>query len=168
MKDEQRARRFAELNGWKLSKSSFGLRLLAGLPRKRGALSALDDLHPGNGQTGRLFDHCSFYRMDRVPVAIVSQPYAEATTIEQARAKAAVYALEVLTPPLSPAGWHYPGRTEMFVFVRRGTPVSWLPEQIEPAMFERFKTEYEAEQSERMRLYNKRTARITARKEAQS
>jgi hypothetical protein len=68
------------------------------------------------------------------------------------------YGLIALSPPIANAGWRVPGRTECFVFVRPGTEVRWLPEQMQQDLYEKFVEEYEKFQRQRIQEFERHGA----------
>jgi hypothetical protein len=127
------AGKFAALNGWRHSKTSFNLGQLAGLDRFGG-----DD-----GYRSGVSDHCFYFRepaRSYRPVALVSQPY----ELRGPDRLADECGLVVRVPPILKSGWLYPGRTYMLVFVRPGAEVRWLREQVVAGAFERLVAEHEA------------------------
>lgn len=105
---------FGKLNGWTQT----------GMTR-----NLLDELMPNYMITREIFDHIICYNQNRKPVAIVSQPYPNMTTVSDARSFADQAHLELHIPIVPEASIHYPNVTSFFVFTRPGTNVEWLPEQ---------------------------------------
>jgi hypothetical protein len=131
------ARAFASLNGWSQTTKAFSFLQLAGLGRKRS-----DDVMPvcwrGDQDPAHVLDHVLWFKQNGKPVAIITMPYHN--KIADAERLAANYGLVVAAPPLRESGWHLPGRngTRCYAFVRPETSVKWLPEQSEPAAFEKW------------------------------
>jgi hypothetical protein len=50
---------------------------------------------------------------------------------EVAQSIGSEFGLAVQTPPRGRRGWHYPGLTYCYAFVRPGTEVRWLSEQLQ-------------------------------------
>jgi hypothetical protein len=121
------AQAFADLNGWRISKSYFGTRTLAngGVHSNIGYRGGFDPLEPHMA-----FDHPIHFRERQRPyrtIAIVGQPYG--TPVEDARRIAADLGLVLSAPPNLTACWHNPGDCRFLVFTRPGTQVRFLPEQ---------------------------------------
>jgi hypothetical protein len=112
---------FATLNGWVPTDYQFTFNQLAGRTRTRDVMEM-----PIRYGADEVLDHIFWFRRERKPVAVVSQPY----NGDRLRAQelAARYGLIMLAPPLINAGCWHPGEngTECFVFVRPGTEVRWL------------------------------------------
>ena len=134
------ARTFAKLNGWSQTERAFSFRQLAGLGRKHS-----DDVMPvctrGDQDPDNVLDHLYWFKQNGKPVAIITMPYhGELADTEKL---AENYGLVVATPPIQESGWHLPGHngTHCYAFMRPGTSVKWLPEQSEPAAFEKMAAE---------------------------
>jgi hypothetical protein len=131
------ARAFASLNGWSWTERAFSFRQLAGLGRKHS-----DDLMPacrrGDQDPDHVLDHLYWFKQNGKPVAIITMPYH--TELADAEKLVQGYGLVVATPPIRESGWHLPGRngTHCYAFMRPETCVKWLPEQSEPAAFEKW------------------------------
>jgi hypothetical protein len=131
------ARTFASLNGWSWTEKAFSFRQLAGLSRKRG-----DDAVPvyrrGDQDPDRVLDHLYWFKQNGKPAAIITMPYHG--ELADAEKLAENYGLIVATPPIAESGWHLPGHngTHCYAFVRPGTSLKWLPEQSDPAAFEKW------------------------------
>jgi len=107
--------RFGTLNGWQWSTRGFPLHRLG----VRGALWwELDH---------EVFDHLFYYWAERKPAAVATMPYCG--NFYNARRMAGKYEVDVFEAPKPQSGWWKPGDSDLFVFVRRGTVVRWLPEQ---------------------------------------
>jgi hypothetical protein len=117
------AKLFGKLNGgWRWSRWGFSLvHLSLAKPSRR---REVYDLKPSD-----VFDHLFFYKLGRVPICLISQPYRR--HIDVAQRIANLHGLEILEPPQPRSGWWFPGRTHCFAFVRPGTAITWLPEQTE-------------------------------------
>jgi hypothetical protein len=119
--------RFAAINGWRRS-NPFTMRRLAG---RRSIRTFGSDEFPctysANEDPDCVMDHVCYFKHGSKAVAIVTMPYN--ANAQQAQAIAERYGLTVATPPLPHSGWHAPGHTHCFAFVRPGTSVIWLPEQ---------------------------------------
>jgi hypothetical protein len=122
---------FAALNGWRPSRSRFGVKaLLRGGVHDGYYGTRLDD--PVLRLSLDLFDHAIFFREIVRPyrtAAIVGQPYD--TKPDEARAIAAKIGLVLHVPPKVTASWWKPGATRFFCFTRREiASVQFLPEQL--------------------------------------
>jgi hypothetical protein len=96
-------KRFAQANGWRVSKA-FDLELLIS-GKQHGGWHSYNPL-------STIFDHPNFFRADRRPVAIVAHNYPGA--IEQLRAKIAAVEGLILHEPSTggmQVSWYYPGGT---------------------------------------------------------
>jgi hypothetical protein len=120
------ARRFARLNGWGQSSRRFTMCQLAGLHGDE----MFPMWHRGNHPCGYVMDHLYYFTASRRPIALVTMPYH--AKLEAVRELASLYGLDVQAPLRPRSGWWFPGRTFCFAFVRPGTAVKWLPEQIGP------------------------------------
>jgi hypothetical protein len=112
---EQAAKEFAALNGWRHSKRVFSIKTLArgGTHAARGEDRYTLDPHS-------LLDHSVYFRellQPYRPVAIVGQPYG---SLEKGIELAHSLKLELHTPPNSTASWWYPGQTQFFCLTRPG------------------------------------------------
>lgn len=116
--------RFAQLNGWAVAKGRF----------------SVDDLRDGRIRAGAWWeiassdhdalDHVEHYRDRKAPhrpAAIVSHIYSSPGAAE---AFAKEHRLEAHVAGSRMVSWYYPGGTWMVVYVRPGTAVAWLPEQV--------------------------------------
>jgi hypothetical protein len=124
---------FADLNGWAPTDRQFTFDQLAGRAKTCDYMEM-----PIRYGADEVLDHIFWFRRSRKPIAVVAMPY----NGDRARAQqlAAQYGLIALAPPIANAGWWLPGEngTECFAFVRQGTEVHWLPEQIDGTAYEKF------------------------------
>jgi hypothetical protein len=120
----QAVQAFAKINGWKVSRGSFGLRALAGCKPSE----------PWSGQIHcrNLFDHCLYFRKHRRPAALVAQPYPGEgySRLDEAGEIADWLGLKLSVPPAPKASIHYPGGTVLMVFTARDHEIRWLPEMV--------------------------------------
>lgn len=119
--------RFAELNGWQLTRRQFPLAVL-----RDNKLHGNPDLR-FEGPVGfnhDTLDHAEYFRHTEKPyraAAIVAHLYGAKT--DELNAYAKERGLVAHIAPSKMASWYYPGGTTMVVYVRPGTGVTWLPEQ---------------------------------------
>jgi hypothetical protein len=116
----QAAKAFAKVNDWKVSRSGFSLRALAGRQHE-----------PWSGQHAcGLFDHMLYFKRHRRPGALVTQPYSGPglSIIDEAQETADWLGLALHVPPAPKASIHYPGGTVFLVFTNRDHVIKWLPE----------------------------------------
>jgi hypothetical protein len=115
------ARRFAELNGWKLSRREFVPELIG--TRRYGTYGV--EWGVGND----LADHCLYFRADKTNTAILTQPYLKVAEIERFRAWTDHLGLALHLPPDPYASFWFPGYATFVVLTVAGGEVRWLPEQ---------------------------------------
>jgi hypothetical protein len=128
---------FAALNGWREAPTVHNLDILG-----RGAASRFDIA--SHRDDGRLLDHPECFYFKRRFVAVVGQPYLDASDIPTWRDHLAGRGL-ILHAPTDPfASIHYPGATLFFVVTLRGVGVRFLPEQ-DGRLAERWSIRAEAE-----------------------
>jgi hypothetical protein len=131
---------FAELNGWMPTDYQFTFAQLAGRTRLRNVMEM-----PIRYGADEVLDHLFWFRRERKPVAVVSQPYHG--NREAAQQLAAQHGLIMQAPPIVNAGWWLPGKngTECFVFVRPDTEVRGLPAQETESAYKEFVAEFNQE-----------------------
>ena len=123
---EQAAKEFAALNGWRHTERMFSTKTLA-----RGGTHAAPGEIPGYLDPHELLDHCLYFRELRQPyrpVAIVAQPYD--VSVEKATEIAHALGLELHAPPNPTASWWYAGWARFFCLTRPGVVVQFLPDQL--------------------------------------
>ena len=114
------AQRFATFNGWEIVSRGFSLAQLGRRPPYDPWIYRSPDfplvMHGGENSP-RVMDHMTWFRLNRRPICLISQPYVPSGSLEAARAIAETYELDVFEAPKPKSGWYFPGRVTCLAFV---------------------------------------------------
>ena len=123
---QQAAKEFATLNGWRHSERLFSIKTLS-----RGGIHAAPGEIPRELYPPQLLDHPVYFREVRQPyrpAAVVGQPCD--TNVDNGTELAHSLGLDLHAPPNPVASWWYPGWARFFCLTRPGVEVRFLPDQL--------------------------------------
>lgn len=121
---------FAALNALQVSRSGFTLRsLVDGVAHRLNTWSAHNDREAGGHWPGA--DHLSYFKRDRAPVAIITEPYLPRSDFGKLEELVDRLGLIIQSPPNPKASFHFPGATSLFMITKPDFGlVTWLPPQL--------------------------------------